>query len=537
MTAPPTPAESASGRGLPGELTLLIRDARIIDGAGGPSRTGDIGIAGDRIVAVEESLSMPARRVVDAAGRVACPGFIDLHSHVDLLVETYPRADGMLRQGATTLVTGNCGLSPFPTRTGESGWSSLADFADAVRSLPLAVNIAPLVGHGAIRSAAMSDPSARATSAELTKMAALTEQAMRDGAHGLSTGLIYDPGRFSTTDELVELASVVARYGGFYASHIRGEEDTLVEAVDEALTIGRTAGLAVQLSHHKAKRRRNWGRVDKTLRMVDDAVDAGMDVMLDNYPYTASSTSLWAYLPRWARKNDLLAIEGELPGELRTRLIRGMEERFPGCSAVEPVATDLNDLVIAQIGAPCHYSQYEGMRLAEAALKAEMTQADFVIELLLAGKAVQIIDHAMSEQDMLTVFAHPRCGVGSDARLIHPDIPGVPHPRNFGTFPRFISAVAPGLMSLEKAVFKCTGLPARRLGWTGRRGLLAPGLAADLLLFDPERLRDHSTFDDPKNYSTGLDLVIVNGQIAIESDEDTSAAAGCVLLTELAGDA
>ena len=518
-------------------LSLVIKGARIIDGTGAASRIGDVGILGDRIVAVGESVDLPAQRVVEAEGRVLCPGFIDLHSHVDLLVDRFPRADGMLHQGATTLVTGNCGLSPFPVRAGASGWRSLSEFATALRQLPLAVNIAPLVGHGAIRSAVMDDPGAVATDAEVERMAALTDCAMRDGAHGMSTGLIYDPGRFSTTEELIALAKVVAQHGGFYASHLRNEEDRLVQSVDEALTIGREAGVPVQVSHHKAKRRRNWGSVHTTLRMIDDAVERGVQVMLDNYPYTASSTGLWAYLPRWARQDDLLSFGGDLPSELRARLVAGMEERFPGCSSQEPVTTDLNALVIAHVEVPGHYSQYEDMWLGDAVLKEGTTQADFVIDILLAGRAVQIIDHAMSDDDMRVVFSHPLCGVGSDARLIHPDIPGVPHPRNFGTFPRFLATMAPDLMSLEEAIRRCTGLPSHRLGWTDVRGLVLPGMAADLLLFAPERLADHSTFEDPKHYSTGFDLVIVNGRIVIEADLDTSVSAGRVLLTEQAGGA
>lgn len=507
----------------------MIRDARVIDGSGGAEFAGDVLVEEGRIAAVGEVGPVRVQRTVDAGGRVVCPGFIDLHSHVDLVVDEFPRADGMLRQGATTLVTGNCGLSPFPRRDPATG---LADFARTTARLPLGPNLAPLVGHGAIRSAALDDPSRPATDADLARMRSLVGQAMEAGAYGMSTGLIYDPGRFSDTEELITLAAELKSFGGFYASHIRGEDDRLIGAVAEALRIGHEAGVAVQLSHHKAKRRRNWGAVRETLGMVDRAVEDGVDVTLDAYPYTASSTGLWAYLPDWARRDDLLPLRDDFPADLRERVLAGIEERFPGSRSLPQVRTDLNDLTISQVSTPCAYSQYEGMDLQDAVDRAGCSQAEFVLDALLAGSAVQIIDHAMSADDMHTVYAHPRCGVGSDARPVHVDIPGVPHPRNFGTYPRFLAELTARSGGLEAAIHKCTGLPARRLGPDFDRGVLRPGAAADLVLFDPERFRDNSSFADPKQYATGLDLVLVNGVVAVEGDRDSGRPAGRMLLRD-----
>lgn len=514
--------------------SIVIRGARVIDGSGRDGFVADVVIRGDRISVVGDADGIEAERTIDAAGRVVCPGFIDLHSHVDFVIDQFPRADGMLRQGATTLVTGNCGLSPFPSRDGD-GPADLDSFVRTARELPLGVNLAPMVGHGALRATAMADPSRPAGPADLDRMAGLLAEALAQGALGMSTGLIYDPGRFSDTEELIALAAELKRYGGFYASHIRGEDDRLIGAVDEALRIGREAGVSVQLSHHKAKRRRNWGAVEQTLAMVDETIDGGADVSLDAYPYTASSTSLWAYLPEWARRDDLLPLRDDFPADLRARVLTGIEERFPGSRSRPQVVTDLSDLSISQVTTPCAFSRYEGVRLHDAVDDAGSSQAEFVLDALLAGTAVQIIDHAMSADDMRTVYAHPRCGVGSDARPVHVDIPGVPHPRNFGTYPRFLAEVTPSLSGLEEAIHKCTGLPARRLGEQFRRGLLRPGFAADLLLFDPDTFRDNSSFSDPKNYATGLDLVLVNGVVVIEEDRDTGRPAGRVLLRDQPG--
>lgn len=522
-----TPSDDA----LEGATSTAIRGARVIDGTGREGFTGDIVITGDRIALVGDADGIAVDRTIDAEGRVVCPGFIDLHSHVDLIIDKFPRADGMLRQGATTLVTGNCGLSPFPSSTGD-GPADLATFARTTRALPLGVNLAPLVGHGAIRTAAMTDPGQPASHDDLDRMRRLVAEAMDQGALGMSTGLIYDPGLFSDTDELIALAAELRHRGGFYASHIRGEDDRLIGAVEEAIRIGRDAGVPVQLSHHKAKRRRNWGAVTQTLAMVDEAVAAGADVSLDAYPYTASSTSLWAYLPEWARRDDLLPLRDDFPADLRARVLAGIEERFPGSRSTPQVVTDLSDLAISQVATECSYSRYEGVRLHDAVDDSGMTQAEFVLDALLTAGAVQIIDHAMSTDDMHTVYAHPLCGVGSDARPVHVDIPGVPHPRNFGTYPRFLAEVVPSLISLEEAIHKCTGLPARRLGEGFDRGVLRPGHAADLLMFDPDSFGDNSTFADPKHYATGLDLVIVNGITVIEGDRDTGHPAGRVLLRD-----
>lgn len=490
-------------------LSLLIRDALVVDGSGQPGRRADVAVSQDRVAAVAERIDERAERVVEADGRVVCPGFIDLHSHVDLTLPDYPRVDGMIRQGVTTLVTGNCGLSPYP------GSMDLAGFAAVLGGVPLAVHVAPLVGHGAIREAAMADPSGTPSEGEMTRMVELVETAMTQGAHGLSTGLIYDPGRFAGTAELVALARVVAAHGGFYASHVRDEGDGLVEAIAEAIAIGRTAGLPVQLSHHKAKRRRNWGRVAATLGMVDRARADGLDVMLDCYPYTASSTGLWAYAPNWWRPGDEVA---------RERVQAGLEERFPGCTGRDGARTDLSDLVLSGLTGVGRLQRYEGMWLDDAAREENVSPADLVIDLLSTAEHVQVIDHAMSEADVWRVLAHPECAVGSDARLIHPDMPGVPHPRNFGTFPRVL-----GRLPLEEAVRKCTGLPARRMGWCDR-GLLRPGAVADLLLFDPDAIGDRATFEEPRRYATGIDLVVVGGEVVIDGSDDTGAAAGRVLL-------
>ncbi len=515
-------------------LDLLIKNARVIDGTNVPSFQGDVAVGHGRIVQVGDGIDHSAARVIDADGRIVCPGFIDMHSHGDVVLREYPGTDSMIRQGVTTIVTGNCGISPFPApangQGSRSGWTDLRAFVAEFSTAPLGANVAPLIGHGSIRSWSMADPAAAPSPPEMVAMVDATQAAMVQGAHGISTGLIYDPGRFSDTAELIELARIVARHGGFYASHVRGEADTLVEAVDEAIAIGRAAGVPVHLSHHKAKRRRNWGSVATTLAKVDDAIDSGVDVTLDFYPYVASSTTLWAFLPPWATQDKFLAHGDRLPASLHEEVIEALERMYLGSSLAPGAITDLSDLTISRIARSGAHSRYEGVRLDDAVRAAQSSQAEFVIDLLMKGKEVEIIDHAMSEDDMHAVVAHPRCMVGSDAIHFHHTAPGHPHPRNFGTFPRFISRVAPGRMSIESAIHKCTGLPSRRLGLMGERGVLRPGAAADLLMFDPSRFSDNATFSDPKQYSMGLDLAVINGVVAVGEDTETGGRTGRFLL-------
>ncbi|MDR7495679.1 MAG: D-aminoacylase [Armatimonadota bacterium] len=524
-------------------LDLLIRGARIVDGTGNPWWPGDVGVRGDRIVEVGDLRAAAARRVLDAAGAVVAPGFIDLHTHADFTLPCYPRAAAMVRQGVTTQLVGNCGFSPFPVvpqrldllrayaafvDAGLSwDWRDAAGYAAALERLPLACNVALQVGHGAVRIAVMGFDDRPPSAAELDAMRRLVAGAFEEGVFALSTGLIYVPGSYARTDELVALAEVAARYGGFYSSHVRGEGDTLVGAIEEALEVGRRAGVPVQLSHHKASGRRNWGRVAQTLAMVDRARAAGQDVLADQYPYTAGSTTLAATVPAWAMQGGLDALLARLADpptreRIRTEMAGG---GAPGEREFEPEAIMISALP------PGPDSACEGMMLTEIAAARGEEPVDAALGLLERHRgAVQMVVFSMSEDDVRCVMRHPAVAIASDGWTLAPEAGGRPHPRSYGTYARVLGRYVreEGVLRLEEAVRKMTSLPARRLG---RRdlGLIRPGCAADLVVFDPDRVADLATFQEPHRFCAGVSHVVVGGQLVIEDGRDTGARAGRVL--------
>jgi len=523
-------------------LDLVIRGARIVDGTGNPWWPGDVGTQGDRIVALGDLTGASARGVIDAAGAVVAPGFIDLHTHADFTLPRFPRAEAMVRQGVTTQLVGNCGFSPFPGAPDrldllrayaafvDAGlsweWRDAAGYAAALERLPLACNVALQVGHGAVRIAVMGFDDRPPSGAELDAMRRLVAEAFEQGVLALSTGLIYVPGSYARTDELVALAEVAARYGGFYSSHIRGEGGTLVPAVEEALEVGRRAGVAVQLSHHKASGRRNWGRVDVTLGMIDRARAAGQDVLADQYPYTAGSTTLAATVPAWAMQGGLDALLARLADPPTRRRIRAeMAGGAPAGREFEP------DAIMISAVPPGPDSAYEGMMLAEIAAARGEDPVDAALGLLERHRgAVQMVVFSMSEDDVRRVMRHPAVAVASDGWTLAPEAGGRPHPRSYGTYARVLGRYVreAGVLRLEDAIRKMTSLPAQRLG---RRdlGLIRPGCAADLVVFDPDRVADLATFQEPHRFCAGVSHVVVNGQVAIEDGRDTGARAGRVL--------
>jgi N-acyl-D-amino-acid deacylase len=378
------------------------------------------------------------------------------------------------------------------------------------------------VGHGAVRIAVMGFEDRPATPAELTAMERLVAQAMEQGAVGLSSGLAYAPGCYAPESELVALAKVVARYGGFYSSHIRNEGDRLEEAVAEALTVGREAALPVQLSHHKAAGRANWGKVHRTLALMDEARSRGEDVAADQYPYTASATTMTSQMPDWALVGGVDAMVARLRDpatreQIRARLRQGDQERWARVH-------------IASVAVEDHRST-EGRSVAEVAGTWGVEAAEAVCQLLEAnfGQVGQV-SFSMDEADVRTVMRHPAVAIGSDGLAFAPRGGGKPHPRYYGTFPRVLGHYRrdEGIFSLEEAVRKMTSLPASRVRlWD--RGILRPGAAADVVLFDPDTVADGATFSDPHRYPIGIDLVIVGGQIVVEDGLDTGATAGRLL--------
>lgn len=527
--------------------TLVFRNARIVDGTGNPWFWGDVGVEDGRIARVGDLTGAAARRTVDVGGAVLAPGFVDLHTHADFTLPIYPRAEAMVRQGVTTQLLGNCGFSPFPVSRErldllrayaafvDAGlswdWEDATGYATCLERLPLACNVALQVGHGTVRVAVMGFEDHPPSPQELDAMQAHVARAMEQGAFGLSSGLIYVPGSYAATDELVAVAGVAGRYGAFYSSHIRGEGNTLLDAVGEALAVGRRAGVPVQLSHHKASGRQNWGRVGASLEMVDRARAAGQDVLADQYPYTAGSTTLAAILPSWAMEGGIEAMLSRLANpDLRARIRADIAPSGPLAQAGGAREFDPEAIMISSVpDGPT--KAYEGRMLTEIAAERNEEPVDAALHLLESGGGgVQMIIFSVSEEDVRRVMRHHAVAVASDGWTLSPSAGGRPHPRSYGTFARVLGRYVreDGVLGLEEAVRKMTSLPSQRL----RRfdlGLIRPGFVADLVVFDPERITDLATFHDPHRYCTGVAHVIVNGQMVIENEVDTGARAGRVL--------
>ena len=506
---------------------LLVAGARITDGSGAPSFAGSVVVEGGRIADVVRDGAAPistVARVIEARGRVLSPGFIDVHNHSDVVPFVEPWMDSALRQGSTTLVVGNCGASPWPPAgapelavlTGVAPedlgdrWSTFADYLDRVDAARPAVNVAALVGHGALRLEAVGPQRRPPTGDELDAMRRMTEEAMDAGAVGLSTGLIYAPGMYATTDEVVAVAEATRRFGGVYASHIRGEGERLLEAVGEAIEIGRRAGIHAHISHLKCETELAWGRAEEVLTTLSGSTD----VSADQYPYTAWGSVLWSLLPEWAPVSELRGLV-EDPA-LRARLASAVEEGEPGWqSSVKGVGWDR--IVIESTSD----ERCTGRSVAEIAAERGEAPVDTMFALLLRDPDTAVIGHAMHEADVRTILAAPDVMVASDASAMSPDGPlgRFPvHPRNYGTFPRVLGPyVRDGVLSLEAAVRKMTSLPADVFGLRGR-GRIEAGAAADLVLFDPERVGDRADFGAPHAYPEGIDVVIVNGRVAWDGE-------------------
>lgn len=528
-------------------VDLLLRNARVVDGTGAPGFFGDVGVVGDRIAQIGDVTASSAHRTIDVGGAVLAPGFIDLHTHSDFTLPCFPRAEAMVRQGVTTQLVGNCGFSPFPVQRDrvdllrtyiaflDAGlsweWQDAAGYAEHLERLPLACNVALQVGHGAVRIAVMGFDNRDPTSSELRAMEGLIARAFEQGVVAISSGLIYVPGSYSRTEELVALVKVAKRYGGFYSSHIRGEGDTLLDAVNEALTIGHLAGVPVQLSHHKAMGKRNWGRVETTLQMIDLARSEGHDVLADQYPYTAGSTTLAAIMPKWAMEGGIEAMLDRLQNpDTWARILAGIAGTSLDQGSIETREFEPEAIMISYV--PDGPNKWcEGMMLTDIAAERGENPIEAAMHLLQSERgAVQMIVFAMSEEDVRRVMRHPAVAIASDGWTLSPAAGGKPHPRSYGTYARVLGRYVreERVLSLEEAVRKMTSLPAQRLGCYNR-GLVRPDCIADLVVFDPDRITDRATFRDPHQFCDGVTHVVVNGQLIIDDGKDTSAAAGCVL--------
>ncbi len=520
MTALTTTAVSAQeGDPSPPPLDVLLTGGTVHDGTGADGVKADVGIAGDRIVLVGDAAGRTAKRTIDAAGKIVCPGFIDLHNHSD----DEMTADGTrgnlcyLTQGCTTIVTGNCG----------GGHVDVGVYFRRMEKDGIGTNVAHLLPHGAVRREAMGGSYDRpATAGELAKIREIAERGMKDGAVGMSTGLIYTPGMYAATDEIVEMAKVVAAHGGFYATHMRTESERLPDAVREALEIGRRAGCRVHISHLKASTPPAWGKVKEACALIEAARAKGEPVAADQYPYTASSTGLAAStMPGWAREGS------------EQSMIRRIDDKKDGPkirAEVEKALRERGGADKVQIASFAKHSAWNGMTLAAIAKETGKPAPDVVLDILRRGGA-SVVNFSMCDEDVEYVMKKDYVATASDGSSKRPD-GSVPHPRSYGTFPRKIGryAIERGVIPLPHAIRSATSLPAEVLGLTDR-GTLKAGQFADVAVLDPAEFRDVATFVKPHQYSTGVTWLFVNGVATIADGKPTDALPGRVIRNERRG--
>jgi N-acyl-D-amino-acid deacylase len=501
----------------PARYDLLLRGGRVVDGTGSPWVRADVAISGDTIAAIAPRIDAPAVRVVDVSGQVVSPGFIDIHTHARRGIFDVPTADNYTRQGVTSIYEGPDGGSPVP----------LAPFLARVAARRISPNFGTFIGQGSVREQVIGTVDRKATPEEIERMRGLVREGMLDGAVGLSTGLFYVPGIFTPTDEVVELAKVAGSLGGIHVSHMRNEAAGVLDSVRETIEIGERGGLPTQVTHHKVIGARNWGQSVATLKLVTEARARGVDVTIDQYPYTASATGIDALLPPWA-------LEGGPAETVRRLADPALRARIKSTVAdnirFDRGGGDPKNISISS----CPWDpSLAGMDLAaitrrrgfEATVENAAETAMFLVE---KGGARGIF-HAIDEQDLERILSCPLTMIASDG-----EIPifgqASPHPRSYGTFARVLAVYVhdKSLLALEEAVRRMTSLPAWRLRLADR-GILRPGMKADIAVFDPSRVRDKATYDRPHQYAEGFGYVVVNGQVIFENGAMTPARPGRIL--------
>ncbi len=498
------------------DCDILIKNGKIIDGSGNNWYYGSVAVKDGKILKVGRDVNMTAAKVIDATGLIVSPGFIDVHTHLEGDETGDPNATNFILDGVTTCVTGNCGSSNI----------DIGEYLHWIDSLHLSINVASLIGHNDVRKAVMGRANRDATPAEMQKMEGIVDKAMRDGAVGLSTGLIYIPGTYTKTPEIVDLAKIAAKYDGVYASHMRDEGDSVTQAIEEALTIGREAKIPVEISHFKLSGQQNWGRSKETVPMIEAARKEGIEVTIDQYPYTASSTSISTLIPdevladgqdsiraRLQRKDVHDYVVKYMLGRLKKR---GLKHFSYAVVAYYEPDTSYNGKSIEQI------TQMLGKK------HKATVEAETVIDIMMHGGASAVF-HGMSEDDVKRIMKYPFDMFACDATIRRFNA-GMPHPRGYGTNARVLAKYVRDekVIPLEEAIRRMTSLPAQKFQLTNR-GLLREGFAADILVFDENKVQDMSTYEKPHAYSVGFQYVLVNGKLTVDNGKHIGVRAGQAL--------
>jgi len=495
---------------------VLIRNGKIVDGAGNSWYYGDVGIWNGKIQAIGDLSKAKGARVLDAKGLVIAPGFIDVHAHIEGDELEVPTADNFIYDGVTTVVTGNCGGSNV----------DIKEYFDRLDSIGMSLNVASLIGHNSVRRAVMGDAQRDPTVDEQKKMELLVEQAMREGAVGLSTGLIYVPGIYSKTEEVIGLGKAASKYKGVYASHIRDEGDHVNDAIEEAINIGRQANMPVQISHFKVTYKPNFGKSVSTIGQVEKARVEGIDVTVDQYPYVASSTTLDTTVPEWAFSGgrDSLYLRLDDPAtraRIKKEMVDGLKKK------------ELKNYSYAVVARYAPDESYNGKNISEINIikgrkpKAE-DEAETILELIKSGR-VQMVYFSMNEVDLQHIMKYPFSMIASDAGIVEFG-KNMPHPRAYGTNARVLGMYVreKRIIGLEEAIRRMTSLPAQKFQFRDR-GLIREGMVADVVVFDPATVNDQATFQKPHAYSNGFKYVVVNGQVVIDDGKHTGVRSGVVL--------
>jgi len=494
---------------------IIIKNGKIVDGAGNPAFDGDVGIVKNKIISIGELSKSKAGKIIDASGLIVAPGFIDVHTHIEGDEKTTPTADNFIYDGVTTVITGNCGSSNTDIR-------KYFKFLDSAK---LSVNVGTLIGHNDVRRAVLGEEDVSPDKAQLKRMEEMVGKAMRDGAMGFSTGLEYTPGIYSKPDEIVALAKVAAKYHGVYTSHMRNESDKVFDAIAETIDVGRQAKIPVEISHFKVGQP-NLGASGKMLAMVDSARKEGVDVTIDQYPYTASSTTLYILLPDWLKAGGTPEIKKKLSDPALHR------------KAVIEMINDMNRRKRAHfdyaIVASCFYNpslngkSIEQINIDAGRLSTIQNEIETILDIVKMGSA-DMVFHSMSEADVENILKYPLTMVISDSGIREFGV-GVPHPRGYGSNARVLAVYVreKNVISLEDAVRKMTSLPAQKFHIAGR-GLLQPGMYADIVAFDANTVKDESTFEHPHAYSTGFKYVLVNGSLTVDNFKHIGTRKGVIL--------